>query len=161
MLKLLSVWYYYILNTGMCFARDMVSIHCGVTSNLRIGLARRTRIGMKRIYVLQNNLTPSCRHSLKLNLEFPIMEIKLRHRVWRDLSNILFAEVKGPGLNSYRTTSIRLMLTVMRRIGWVQHKHISHFEMVLWQNATDATDATATSIKSFNATSNREWQRRI
>ena len=117
-----------------------MSIHCGVTSNLRIGLARRTRIGMKRIYVLQNNLTPSCRHSLKLNLEFPIMEIKLRHRVWRDLSNILFAEVKGPGLNSYRTTSIRLMLTVMRRIGWVQHKHISHFEMVLWQNATDAIE---------------------
>ena len=68
------------------------------------------------------------------------MEIKLRHRVWRDLSNILFAEVKGPGLNSYRTTSIRLMLTVMRRIGWVQHKHISNFEMVLWQNATDAIE---------------------
>tara|TARA_R100001224_G_scaffold90928_1_gene60145 strand:- start:341 stop:691 length:351 start_codon:yes stop_codon:yes gene_type:complete len=66
--------------------------------------------------------------------------MKLRLRVWRDVANILFSDVKGGGLNAYRTTSIRLALTMARRLGWVQHKTVSHFEMVLWQQATDAIE---------------------
>ena len=68
------------------------------------------------------------------------MEIKLRHRVWRDVQNILFSDVKGDGLNSYRTTSIRLALTLARRLGWVPKGTIRHFEAVLWQHATDAIE---------------------
>ncbi len=66
------------------------------------------------------------------------MDIKLRHRVWRDVSNILFSDIKGDGLNAYRTTSIRLALTMARRLGWVPKGTIRHFEAVLWQQATDA-----------------------
>ena len=68
------------------------------------------------------------------------MDMKLRLRVWRDISNILLSDVRGNGLNAYRTTSIRLALTMARRLGWVQHKTIGHFEMVLWQQATDAIE---------------------
>ena len=64
----------------------------------------------------------------------------LNHRVWRNVSDILFSDVKGDGQNGYRNRRIRLMLTLMRRIGWVQPKHISHFEMVLWQDATIAIE---------------------
>ena len=66
--------------------------------------------------------------------------MKLRLRVWRDVANILFSDVKGGGLNAYRTTSIRLALTMARRLGWVQHNTVCHFEMVLWQQATDAIE---------------------
>ena len=61
----------------------------------------------------------------------------LKHTTWKNISDILYSNVKGDGLNGYRTNSIRLMLTLMRRIGWVQPKHLHHFEMVLWQEATE------------------------
>ena len=64
----------------------------------------------------------------------------LNHRVWRNVSDILFSDVKGDGQNGYRNRRIRLMLTLMRRIGWVQPKHIKHFEMTLWQDATIAIE---------------------
>ena len=68
------------------------------------------------------------------------MDMKLRHRVWRDISDILISDVKGNGLNAYRTTSIRLALSLARRLGWGRHKTVAHFEMVLWQQATDAIE---------------------
>ena len=64
----------------------------------------------------------------------------LKHRVWRNVSDILFSDVKGDGQNGYRDWTIRLTLTLMRRLGWVQPKHVSHFEMVLWQEATTAIE---------------------
>jgi len=66
--------------------------------------------------------------------------MKLRLRVWHDVCNILISDVKGDGQNAYRTTSIRLALSLARRLGWVRHKTVSHFEMVLWQQATDAKE---------------------
>jgi len=68
------------------------------------------------------------------------MDMKLRLRVWHDVCNILISDVKGNGQNAYRTTSIRLALSLARRLGWVRHKTVSHFEMVLWQQATDAKE---------------------
>ena len=64
----------------------------------------------------------------------------LKHRVWDNVSNILFSDVKGGGQNDYRDTKIRLTLTLMKRIGWIKPKHVSHFEMTLWQDATIAIE---------------------
>jgi hypothetical protein len=64
----------------------------------------------------------------------------LKHRVWNSVSNILFSDVKGGGQNDYRDTKIRLTLTLMKRIGWIKPKHVSHFEMTLWQDATIAIE---------------------
>mgnify|MGYP003626898116 FL=1 len=64
----------------------------------------------------------------------------LKHRLWDRASNILFSDVKGPGKNCYRDTRIRLTLTLMRRIGWIKPNHTTHFEAVLWQDATIAIE---------------------
>lgn len=96
--------------------------------------------------------------SLNYLKEVSIMDIKLRHRVWRDVTDILFSDVKGDGLNAYRTTSIRLALTMARRLGWVQKGTIRHFEAVLWQQATDAIENGVWSGKKSSAMRYYFWR---
>lgn len=96
--------------------------------------------------------------SLNYLKEVSIMDIKLSHRVWRDVTDILFSDVKGDGLNAYRTTSIRLALTMARRLGWVQKGTIRHFEAVLWQQATDAIENGVWSGKKSSAMRYYFWR---
>jgi hypothetical protein len=60
------------------------------------------------------------------------MDIKFEHRIWRTFANLV-SEVQGPGYNKYRTTKIRLLLTVARRLEWVGN--LSHFDAMLSEKA--------------------------
>jgi hypothetical protein len=115
--------------------------------NMHNGNGQRRRLSSASDLGVRNPIRPRAYETgsgfvdISLNkMEYPTMDMKLRLRVWRDISNILLSDVKGGGLNAYRTTSIRLALTLARRLGWVQHKTVSHFEMVLWQRATEAIE---------------------
>ena len=60
------------------------------------------------------------------------MDIKFEHRIWRTFANLV-SEVHGPGYNKYRTTKIRLLLTVARRLDWIGN--LSHFDAMLSEKA--------------------------
>ena len=59
----------------------------------------------------------------------------LKHRVWSSVSNILFSDVRGGGQNGYRNTRIRIALSAMVRLRWIQKGWVTHFEKTLWQDA--------------------------
>tara|TARA_R110000824_G_scaffold220107_1_gene407132 strand:+ start:246 stop:659 length:414 start_codon:yes stop_codon:yes gene_type:complete len=64
------------------------------------------------------------------------MDIKmLKQRIWNSVSNILFSDVRGGGQNGYRNTKVRIALSAMVRIGWIEKGWIGHFEKTLWQDA--------------------------
>ena len=62
------------------------------------------------------------------------MGIKFEHRIWKPIMDLV-TEVKGPGYGKYRTTSIRLLLTAARRIGWVGN--LTHFDAMLSEAADE------------------------
>jgi hypothetical protein len=62
------------------------------------------------------------------------MGITFKHRIWKPIMDLV-AEVKGPGYGKYRTTSIRLLLTAAKRIGWVGN--LTHFDAMLSEAADE------------------------
>mgnify|MGYP003111362713 CR=1 FL=1 len=60
----------------------------------------------------------------------------LKHRIYKSvMSSILFSDVRGGGLNAYRTGPIRMALTLAVRLGWIEKGYLTHFERILWQDA--------------------------
>ena len=60
----------------------------------------------------------------------------LKHRIYQSvLTSILFSDVRGDGLNAYRTGPIRLALPLAVRLGWIEKGYLGHFERILWQDA--------------------------
>ena len=60
----------------------------------------------------------------------------LKHRIYQSvMSSILFSDVQGAGLNAYRTSPIRMALTLAVRLGWIEKGYLTHFERILWQDA--------------------------